>query len=59
MSEAQERAVKLKEGIEKLCIENRLNLTIYDGGIGFVDHTEQKIVMIWRPEHSIGGAKNE
>lgn len=51
MSNAQKRAAQLKKEIEKLCIRNKLNLTIHDGGIGFVDQKEKKIVMVWRPEH--------
>lgn len=51
--EAQKKAVRLKEAIEALCILEELNLTIYDGGIGFVDHTLGKIVMVWRPEYKM------
>ena len=51
MSEAQKRAVKVKEEIERVCIKQGINLTIYDDGIGFVDPKENKIVMVWRPSY--------
>ena len=54
MSEEQKKAVKLKEEIESACIQQGLNLTIYDGGIGFVDPKENKIVMVWRPQFKSG-----
>ena len=50
MSEEQKKAVKLKEEIERACIRQGINLTIYDGGIGFVDPKENKIVIVWRPK---------
>lgn len=53
MSEAQERAVKVKEEIERVCVKYGINLTIYDDGIGFVDHKENKIVMVWRPSYQL------
>lgn len=55
MTEAQKRALALKEDIEKACMKHNLNLTIYDGKIGFVDQKEKKIVMVWSAEYS---AKN-
>lgn len=54
MTEVQERAVKLKEEIESACIQKGINLTIYDGGIGFVDQKENKIVMVWKPQYKYG-----
>lgn len=51
MSEEQKKAVELKEAIENACIQHGVNLTIYDGGIGFVDPKENKIVMVWRPQY--------
>lgn len=50
MNETQKRASKLKKDIEEACVKYQLNLTIYDGGIGFVDPKENKIVAVWRPE---------
>ena len=49
MTEAQEKATVLMKEIEWLCIKMGLNLTIYDGGIGFIDPKEKKIVMVWHP----------
>lgn len=53
MSEAQKRAVKVKEEIERVCVKYGINLTIYDDGIEFVDHKENKIVMVWRPSYQL------
>lgn len=44
ITEAQKRAVILMKEIETSCIEHGLNMTIYDGKIGFVDPEESKIV---------------
>lgn len=49
MTDMQKKALKLKEDIERACIENGLNLTIYDKKIGFVDHKEGRIIMLWEP----------
>ncbi len=51
MTEAQKRALNLKQEIEEACIRNNLNITIYDGMIGFVDQKQRKIVMVWNPEY--------
>lgn len=53
MSEAQKRAVELKKDIEDACIRHNLNLTVYDGKIGFVDQAERKIVCLWNPEYTL------
>lgn len=50
MTEAQKRASELKEDIERACISKGLNLTIYDGKIGFVDQSQKKIIMLWEPK---------
>lgn len=47
------RALALKKAIEKACIAHGLNLTIYDGRIGFVDQEEGKIVMLWGARYNI------
>lgn len=52
MTDMQKKALKLKEDIERACIENGLNLTIHDEKIGFVDHKEGKIIMLWEPVYS-------
>lgn len=59
MTEVQRKAVELKEEIEVACIKHGLNLTIYNGGIGFVDQAAKKIVMVWRPNYKIGDAQDE
>lgn len=41
MTEAQRRALNLKQEIEEACIRNDLNMTIYDGMIGFVDQSNE------------------
>lgn len=57
MTKAQERALRAKEAIEKVCIENNVNMTIYDGEIGFVDPVENKIVLIWHAEYKAAGSQ--
>lgn len=53
MTSKQKLAKMLMDDIQKACIKRGLNLTIYDGKIGFVDQKEKKIVMFWNPEHHI------
>lgn len=53
MTDMQKRASELKEDIEMACIRKGLNLTIYDGKIGFVDQSQKKIVMLWEPKFTI------
>ena len=53
MSEAQKRAVELKKDIEAACIRHNLNLTVYEGKIGFVDQAERKRVCLWNPEYTL------
>jgi hypothetical protein len=57
MTEAQKRALNLKQEIEEACIRNNLNMTIYDGMIGFVDQSQRKIVMVWNPKYKKTGAE--
>lgn len=47
------RALALKRAIEKACIAHGLNLTIYDGKIGFVAQDEGKIVALWNAQYSV------
>lgn len=49
----QEKVIKIKKGIEKLAIKYGLNLTIYDGKLGFVDQEQKKIVALWNPEFKL------
>ncbi len=53
MSDAQERAAALKSDIEKSCIRYGLNITVYEGKIGFVDQKGRKIVALWSPEYQL------
>lgn len=49
----EKRVLRLQRLIEKATIKCRLNLTIYDGGIGFVDQEARKIVAVWRPQYKM------
>lgn len=53
--EAQKRAAILKSVIEAACVGCKLNLTVYDGKIGFVDQSLGKIVFLWEAEYSMQG----
>ncbi len=53
MTEAQMKAVELQKEIETACVRYGLNLTIYDGKIGFVDQTDRKIVMLWDARYKV------
>lgn len=44
---------KLKHEIEEVCVKYGLNLTVYDGRIGFVDQSEAKIIALWKPRYTI------
>lgn len=50
ISVTQMRAWKTMKEIENICIKNDMNLTIYEGKIGFVDPVEKKIVLLWDAE---------
>ncbi|WP_288774581.1 hypothetical protein [uncultured Eubacterium sp.] len=53
MTEAQKKAVELQKEIETACVRYGLNLTIYDGKIGFVDQANRKIVMLWDAKYKV------
>ena len=53
LKEARIRAVKLKETIETACKCYGMNLTIYNGKIGFVDPGSKRIVMLWGAEYKM------
>ncbi len=53
MSDKRKDAVDLIKDIEKACIKRGLNLTIYDGRIGFVDQEKKKIIMLWNPKYRL------
>lgn len=46
----REKVIEMKKEIESIAIEYGLNLTVYDGKIGFVDQEQKKIVALWTPE---------
>lgn len=45
LTDAQKRATMCLDDIQDVCIKHKLNLTILDDGIGFVDPKDNKIVM--------------
>lgn len=51
LTDAQKRATMCLDDIQDVCIKHKLNLTILDDGIGFVDPKDNKIVMVWRPKY--------
>ena len=56
METVEERCVRLKKLIEMSAVACGLNLTVYDGKIGFVDQEQQKIVALWGPEYTMKGS---
>lgn len=62
MDTIEERVLYLKNVIMKGCLLAGLNLTVYDGKIGFVDQSQRKIVALWEPQHTLneiyGGEEN-
>ncbi len=49
----REKVIEMKNEIESIAIEYGLNLTVYDGKIGFVDQEQKKIVALWTPEFKL------
>ena len=49
----KEKVIEMKKEIESIAMEYGLNLTVYDGKIGFVDQEQKKIVALWNPEFSL------
>ena len=65
MDTLEERVVYVKNVMVKACLLAGLNLTVYDGKIGFVDQSQRKIVALWDPQYAmndineiIGGESN-
>lgn len=56
METVEERVLKLKKLIEMSAVACGLNLTVYDGKIGFVDQEQQKIVALWGLEYTMKGS---
>ena len=55
----QEKVIEMKKGIELLAVQYGLNLTVYDGKIGFVDQEQKKIVALWSPEYKLSEINTE
>lgn len=47
-----DRVIRMKSKIQQAAVECGLNLTVYEGKIGFVDQEQRKIVALWTPEYS-------
>lgn len=47
----EERVATMKKLIETAGATCGLNLTVYDGKIGFVDQEQKKIVALWEPQY--------
>lgn len=56
MESVEQRVLKLKQLIEMSAVACGLNLTVYEGKIGFVDQEQQKIVALWGPEYTMKGS---
>lgn len=50
---AQKRARALQKQIIAICAINKLNLTVHEGKIGFVDQELRKIVAVWEPKYKM------
>lgn len=53
MENIQMRVQTLVEFIRNACNICGLNITIFDGKIGFVDQQAKKIVAAWVPEYTV------
>ena len=47
----EERVATMQKLIEVAGVACGLNLTVYDGKIGFVDQEQKKIVALWEPQY--------
>lgn len=60
MNSVETRVAELTRLIKEDCIRCGLNLTVYEGKIGFVDQEQKKIVALWNPQYTaddISGGK--
>lgn len=57
MDSIAERVKYLMSVIEKGCMLSGLNITVYEGKIGFVDQSQSKIVALWEPQYTMNDAK--
>ena len=53
METVEERVNTMKTLIEIAGVSCGLNLTVYNGRIGFVDQEQRKIVALWSPEYVV------
>ena len=51
----EEKVIAIKKEIVAIAGKYGLNLTVYDGKIGFVDQEQKKIVALWTPEFKLKG----
>lgn len=49
----EQRVSRMMNAIQRAAIKNRLNLTIYEGKIGFVDQEHRKIVALWDANYTM------
>lgn len=52
-TEIQKKVSALVADIQVACAKHDLNMTLYDGGIGFVDQKSRTIVAIWKPTFTL------
>lgn len=57
MDDVQKRVSDMICSIMRAAVQYQLNLTIYEGKLGFVDQDAQKIVALWNPNHSLDDLK--
>ena len=55
----EERVNGMIDRIQAAAIEFGLNITIYDGKIGFVDQSEGKIIALWGATHKMSELQGE
>lgn len=51
----QEKVIEMKKEIVESAKKYGLNLTVYDGKIGFVDQEQKNIVALWTPDFKLKG----
>ena len=51
--EMKQRVQRLIADVERACIKYKLNMTIYDGKLAFVDQESRRIVATWGPQFKL------
>ena len=59
MKSERYRVKHLKDLITASCVICKLNLTIYDGKLGFVDQRSKRIVAVWSPAYTLKDNETE